>query len=545
MRRVYFPLIALLIAIAVTIGTCKAMGSSNENAPLELSHERSSENAFENGKETETVGTKGFDSLRIESLKARILDRTFKDINGILVVKHGEVLFEAFFDGEGPDTLHDIRSAGKSITSALVGIAIDKGFILGVDQKLLSYFSGVSRCRTGWDPRKAKITLKHLLSMSFGLAEPGEFPAWESNGWYKKRWIRDVLCQPVEFEPGSRFDYDTAAPALFGPIIEKASGMSVGRFAEDFLFGPLGIKHYKWRILPDGREHTGGGFRMGARDMARFGQLYLQKGEWNGQQLISRQWVEESTKAHLVANGQLDQSYGYYWWREAFHISDRWIETYSASGNGGNKIYVFPSEDIVVVITASAYDLNTCHTQVRMIMNKFILPAIIQNERSGSGEPVLKTIPKSGFLISLIVFLFTLLLCILWPKKLQGNPVPAKQSTPITDKENRILFYFVRTWIGINALIVIIVVGSVLKRAEILDLWLNTGYARLIVPTITEVISSWLITIFTTGSIVLLVISWKGRYWSTLASGWFSIHALVLLYCVFYFEYLGLLVFFY
>ncbi|MCK5099902.1 MAG: serine hydrolase, partial [Desulfobacteraceae bacterium] len=387
------------------------------------------------------------DSNRFGLLRARIIDGTFKDIKSIIIVKHGKILIEEYFNGADPYTLHDMRSAGKSLTSALVGIAMDKGLINSVDEPLLSYFPGI-KCSNDWDTLKDTITLKHVLSMSFGLAEPGEYPAWENRRWYTKDWIEDVLCQPIEYKPGSRFDYDSAAPALFGPIIEQVSGMSVGQFAENFLFGPLGIEHYKWSILPDGKEYTGGGFRMRPRDMARFGQLYLQKGMWNGKQLISKKWVKESTRTHLIAHARLEQHYGYYWWREIFSFDTRTIETYFASGNGGNKIYVFPTEDLVVVITASAYDKSYGHPQVRMMMNKYILPAVIQTENSYTGDPNLKTVPRIGFIISVIVFLAALIFCIVLPSAFLSKPLCEDQSKSSESRGNRCKSLFVRIWIG-------------------------------------------------------------------------------------------------
>ena len=542
MRRGYFLIITLIIAATIANVTCKAKGILYEDSSRDPTNARSAGGALKNEGEAKVIDSERFDPSRISLLKARIMDRTFKDINSILVVKQGKILIEAYFNGEGPDTLHDIRSAGKSITSALVGIAIDKGFVSGVDEKLLSYFPGIE-CRNGWDPRKETITLKHVLSMSFGLAEPGEFPAWENRNWYTLNWKRDVLCQPIEYEPGSRFDYDSAAPALFGPIIEQSSGLSVGRFAYDYLFKPLGIEHYKWHILPDGREYTGGGFRMRTRDMARFGQLFLQNGVWKGEQLISRKWVEESTRAHLLANTQLDVHYGYYWWREAFPINDRQIEAYSASGNGGNKIYVFPTEELVVVITASAYDQGYCHTQVRMMMNKYILPAVFLSEDSNLGEPVLKTVPKMGFIISEIAFLVTLVLCILWPLGFLSKPILIEQQMSADGKGNLKRLYAIRIWIGLNALVGIVFVGIVLGEAEVLDIWLNCGYNQPIQPAVRKVIVGWVITILTAGSLVLSAKSWRGRYWSNLASGWFSLLALASLYCVFELWHLGLLFF--
>jgi len=492
--------------------------------------------------EMTSFDAEGLDSSRFGLLRARIIDGTFKDINSIIVVKHGKILIEEYFNGADPNALHDIRSAGKSLTSALVGIAIDKDLLNGTDERLLSYFPGVE-CSNDWDPRKDNITLKHVLSMSFGLTEPGEYPAWESRLWYTVHWIGDVLCQPIEYEPGSRFDYDSAAPALFGPIIEQVSGVSVGQFAENFLFGPLGIERYRWFILPSGQEYTGGGFRMCPRDMARFGQLYLQKGTWNGEQLISKEWVEESTRAHLLADAQLDQYYGYYWWRETFPIDNRWIESYFASGNGGNKIYVFPTEDLVVVITASAYDQSYGHPQVRMMMNKYILPAVIQDKDSHSGEPDLKTVPRTGFVMSELVFLAALVFCILWPSAFLSEPLRANQSKSSDSRANRRWLRLVRIWIGANALVGILFVAIVLGEATTLDLWLNSGYARPIYPALHKVIVSWAITILTVGSVVISVSSWRDRYWSNFAGGCFSMLALFSLYCVLSLRYLGLLFF--
>lgn len=542
MRRGYHPIINLVVIATIAIYACKAKGISNESPIRDSMQTQSAGGALKNERETKVFDTEGFDLSRIRLLSERIIDRTFKDINSILVVKKGKVLVEEYFNGEDADTLHDIRSASKSITSALAGIAIDKGLVRGVDEKLLSYFPGVE-CHNCWDSRKETITLKHVLSMSFGLAEPGEYPSWENRGWYTTHWIGDVLCQPVEYEPGSRFDYDSAAPALFGPIIEQVSGLSTGQFAEDYLFRPLGIERYRWHIMPDGREYTGGGFRMRSRDMARFGQLYLQKGVWKGDQLISKKWVEESTRAHLVANAQLDVHYGYYWWRESFPFDNRWIEAYLASGNGGNKIYVFPTEDLVVVITASAYDKSYGHPQVRMMMNKYILPAVIQYEDSHPGEPVIKTVPKAGFIISELVFLATLVLCILWPSDFLRKPVLTEQPMSVDSKGNYKRFHLIRIWIGMNALIGIVFVGIVLGEAEILDIWLNCGYTQPILSAVRKVIVSWASTVLTAGSLILTVKSWMGSYWSNLACGWFSVLSLVSLYCVLNMGYLGLLFF--
>lgn len=490
--------------------------------------------------QAQEIQNKGFDRARIELLKARILDRTFKDINSILVMKKGRILIEEYFNGEGPDTLHDIRSAGKSFTSALVGIAIDKGFIKGIDEKLLSFYPEI-KCQDGWDPVKKNITLQHVLTMSFGFAEPGAYPAWENRNWYTLSWKSDILCQPIAYEPGSRFDYDSAAPALFGPIIERSTGYTVGEFAETFLFMPLGIKRYKWHTMRDGKDYTGGGFRTTPGDMARFGQLYLQKGSWKGKQLVSKKWVEESTRPHLVANEGLDVSYGYYWWREIFLIGNRQIRVFSASGNGGNKIYVFPTEDLVVTITASAYNQSYDHSQVRLMMSQYILPAVIQNSGSLPKGPVFKTVPETGFVISEIIFFVTLILCILWPLNALGwMRIPGKSQSG-DGKENRKIFC--RIWIGLNALAVMFFVGVVLSEARALDVLLNCGYVQPVQSAVRKMIISWAIILLTAGSFVLSMKSWRVHNVSNFTRGWICMFTAVSMYCIFKLAYLGLLFF--
>ncbi len=183
MRRGFFTIFTLVLATTITISACKAKWLSNEGPTPDSTHARGAGGAIEDKWETTSIDAEGFDLSRFGSLRARIMNGIFKDINSIVVVKHGKILIEEYFNGADPNTLHDIRSAGKSLTSALVGIAIDKGLIKGVDERLLSYFPGVE-CSNDWDPRKDDITLKHVLSMSFGLAEPGEYPAWENQRWY-------------------------------------------------------------------------------------------------------------------------------------------------------------------------------------------------------------------------------------------------------------------------------------------------------------------------------------------------------------------------
>ena len=196
-----------------------------------------------------------------------------------------------------------------------------------------------------------------------------------------------------------------------------------------------------------------------------------------------------------------------------------------------------------MVITAGAYDQSYGHPQVRMMMNKYILPAVIQDKDSLSTEPDLKTVPQVGFVISALVFLAALVFCTLWPSAFMSKPLRADQSKSSDSRGNRRRFCLVRVWIGANALVGIVFVAIVLGEAAILDLWLNSGYARPFSPALHKVIASWAITILTMGSVVISVSSWRDRRWSNIAGGCFSILVLVSLFCVLNLRYLGLLFF--
>lgn len=189
--------------------------------------------------------------------------------------------------------------------------------------------------------------------------------------------IRYVLERPLVAAPGEQFAYDTGISIALGRIIQKVSGMPTDKFAEKYLFGPLGISDYYWAKLPNDLVETGGGLFLRPRDMAKIGLLFLNGGQWQGKQIISEQWVRESTKnyidaaqipAWVQANG-----YGYQWWLGSFNLGNRVIESYSARGRGGQFIFVFPEQKIVAVFTG--LNDNILMNQPLDMLQRYILPA--------------------------------------------------------------------------------------------------------------------------------------------------------------------------
>ena len=226
-------------------------------------------------------------------LKALKQDQS-SGISSILLVRDGELVFEKYFGTQTRDTLHNTSSAAKSITSALIGIAIDKGYIASEEQRVLPYFPEYQGKIANWDPRKEDIRIRDILSMTSGM-KCNEDAMYETDDW-----VKFYLDQPMVQAPANSFSYNTCGVVVLGSIITRASGMRVPAFAERYLFKPMDIVSVKWPITNSlgnqGLAMTGGGLRLRPRDMAKFGQLFLDNGVWAGRQPISPQWITTSTR---------------------------------------------------------------------------------------------------------------------------------------------------------------------------------------------------------------------------------------------------------
>lgn len=328
--------------------------------------------------EETSLEAEGLDRDHFNALQEQILDGAFGTLDSLLVVKDGKILIEEYFNGTSRYSPHDVQSVGKSFTSALMGIAIDKGFIPGVETKLMSYFPDFERGEN-WDSQKDEITIEDVLTMSYGLANDTSTRFYAKFRNYGQDWISEVLNLRLLSRPGSFFVYSSAASRFCAPVIEKASGMPVEVFAQKHLFGPLEIDMYRYLFLPDGYASLAGLEGLITRDLAKFGQMYLNKGVWRGRRILSEDWVERSTASHLkVARPDIGLTYGYHFWvRENWPVGNHNLSTFAASGLGGNKIYIFPKEKLVVVITSGAFDERYKHDKVRSMMERGLLPILL------------------------------------------------------------------------------------------------------------------------------------------------------------------------
>lgn len=315
-------------------------------------------------------------------LDSLITNNFFQEITSVLVLRDNNIIFEKYYNGASEQTLHNTRSATKSITGILVGLAIDDGIIKSEYDSASEYYdlSGVNNP----DPRKNGILIADLLTMSSCL----ECDDWNSfsrgneermyliEDWAKFFWDLPIkgfpawVTKPEDSEYGRSFSYCTAGVVALGEILAKKTG-SLEKYCREKLFNPLGITNWKWQYTPTGMPMTGGGLALITRDLAKLGQLYLNNGRWNNSSVVSKNWIVKSMQPQVA----IDENtlYGYLFWIREFN-GERVIYM---SGAGGNKVAIIPSLKAVAVITATYFSGGMkAHEQTDKILSEFIISSI-------------------------------------------------------------------------------------------------------------------------------------------------------------------------
>ncbi len=264
------------------------------------------------------------------------------DVLGAVVVKEGVIVDEYFADGFNKDSVFPMSSASKSVTSTLFGIAIDKGYIEDTDILLSQYFPEIEE-KEGWKD----ISLWHLLTHTAGIDASDEIYWYE---WRKSDdWIKDILRRPLIYKPGSHFVYSTGNTHLLTAIMEAATQEEALVFGNTYLFGPLNMNSVELEKGPQGHSDGGNGFAMNLYDMAKIGQLYINGGIWEGQRIVSQEWIDQASSLQFKRmTGSAD--YGYQWWVRTFGINQ--YHAFFAQGHGGQFIFVVPDVDLVVVFAS-------------------------------------------------------------------------------------------------------------------------------------------------------------------------------------------------
>ena len=315
-------------------------------------------------------------------------------IHSVLVARRGRLVLEEYFHGFTRQTPHDIRSAGKTFASIMLGAAMEGGAPISPETRVYELMAGRGPFENP-DPRKARITLAHLLTHTAGLAcndNDENSPGNEGRLWRQSNpnlW-QYTLNLPQVFEPGERYAYCSANLNLVGGALSAATHESLPELFDRTIARPLQFGPYYWNVMPNGEGYLGGGAHMLPRDLLKVGQMYLDGGVWRGRRIVSREWVERSTSPRIeispASTGLSEEEFqnfyapgvdGYAWHRHGVRAGDRVVEAYEASGNGGQMLIVVPEYDLVVVFTGGNYMQGGIWTRWRdQFIGGVIIPAI-------------------------------------------------------------------------------------------------------------------------------------------------------------------------
>ncbi|MGB1249132.1 MAG: serine hydrolase domain-containing protein [Candidatus Promineifilaceae bacterium] len=346
MKNILTLLLLLLFTNACTTTTVEEPAPPYQSAGLE------------SGVGSDSAENQGFDPDMLAQIPTYVEDG-YSHLFSVLVLRNGELVSEWYADDQNADTPAVAFSVTKSFMSALIGIALEEGLIDSV-QQTLGELIPLSLPVDG-DPRTADITLKQLLTMTSGM--------YCSNDSCHGTSIPEATSRELELDPGTQFVYDTGASHLLSAVLEEATGMTAYEYAEQKLFTPLGFEGESWDTDSDGVYFGGKGLNLRPRDMAKFGQLFLDEGQWDGVQLVSADYIRESTTDRLD-NVAADGEYGYLWWPGEVEGHT----AYSAVGYGGQYITVVPDLELVVVITSNYWRQ---YPNNNAIIEELIVPAIV------------------------------------------------------------------------------------------------------------------------------------------------------------------------
>jgi CubicO group peptidase (beta-lactamase class C family) len=323
----------------------------------------------------------------LDSLTEIVKYNTYPKIHSILISKNGNLVYEQYFNGFKKDSLHDSRSSFKSITSLLVGIAIDKGLIKDVNQKVYSFFPEYKTIEND-DDRKKSMTIKDLLEMrsGFDCEEFNDTKDCENAMTNTNNWVKFSLNLPMKNDPGKVWAYTSCDPMIISGIISHVAHTSIIDFAKKYLFAPLGIVNYKWTVDPSGNGMTAGSFYIRPDDMLKIGQMINDAGMYKGKRIVSAKWIKESTTATIpIPDFSFVKSsrstiaipqptyYGYYWYGEQLKTKKYTEDLLFASGNGGQYIMIIKKLDLVIVFTQDNYNDRRAK-QAFDIVARYILP---------------------------------------------------------------------------------------------------------------------------------------------------------------------------
>lgn len=323
---------------------------------------------------TATLEEAGLNRDSIDNLIDLIYETPHKDFRGIVVIKDNHIAVEAYFNTFMRSTIHDIRSAGKSVTAMLLGIAIKDGLIENLDQNVYSLFSKDMNPKINSEYKK--ISLRNLLDMSSGLDADSDYPSTpgQAGNWITREdWKEYVLNIPLKSTPGEAFVYADINPLLIGLAIEEASGMSLRDYAQKKLFEPLGIQQFYWFTNASNQTGAAGNLYLTTLDFAKLGLLVANEGSWGNQQILTTDFVEQLVNSKNPAIAKVwpwVDTYGMFWYKRSGNFNGKTLDYMYGSGIGGNHLIVIPEQEMVIALTSSAYGQPYQHGRSYAIMEK-------------------------------------------------------------------------------------------------------------------------------------------------------------------------------
>ena len=385
-------LLLCLISVGLLLCACGGGGGDNAPSPVPVVFDYSVPDYINDGWDVAHLDDEGIDSQKIVDMMNLMLNGTYPGIDSVAIAKNNKLVLYWFDENRKTDPFdwwvnnvnkerHVLHSTSKSFTSALVGIAIDQGYITSKQVAFLDFFSYPEY--ENWDVRKAGITLEDVLTMRLGF----EWDEWalpysnpnndlvflENNN---DDWVKALLDLPMTHDPGTEYAYNTAASIALGQALENATGVPMADFANNNLFLPMQITNADWWLTPSGLPNGGSGLFLTNRDLAKFGQLYIDSGIWQGQQLISAGWIADSVTQHVdISSWSNSEGYGFQWWIDSFSYNGQPVEAWTTKGHGGQYLFAVPALDLVVSFTAQNYD-NGVGADILYAMTEAVVSAI-------------------------------------------------------------------------------------------------------------------------------------------------------------------------
>lgn len=369
-------IILLIIAVCANV----TISFSQKNTPDGLKPI-----SLNDGIKITTCSKVGIDTAVINEITTQITSGFYPNIHSLLIYKNNRLVYEKYFPGKDQsggidlgiidhnlDDLHGVRSISKSITGACIGIAIKQGKIKSVDQKVMDFFNDYPAYDTGM---KKELTIKHLLTMTSGLDWNEDVPYdnpenSEIQMTQSADQINFILSRPMVSLPGREWKYNGGTTQLLAAIIERATGQKVDEFAKEYLFKPLGITKFDWIKFPGtNNPRAASGLRLRSRDLLKFGILYHNKGKWEGNQIINREWIEQSFQTMVKRTGSTG-GYGYQFWTYSDTLQKQHVKIAAAVGNGDQRIYFDEKNRLLVVTTAGNYNLWTIKNNSYAILKR-------------------------------------------------------------------------------------------------------------------------------------------------------------------------------